>query len=440
MKRFLALCLLGCAALTAQQVPGATELPGSPFLIKKTWFIGGVGNWDYLTMDPAAGRLYVAHGSAVQVVDVESGVLAGAVSGLRLAHSIALDESGEFGYVSDGLANQVKVFDRRTFKVVAGIPTGPGPRAIVLEPQTRLLFAVCTAPVPQNPAQSSGSQGRTNPGAAGRSAARNGTVAGEEIRSSITVIDTATRQPLGEILMPGTLGFAGTDGHGLVFINIVNRNQIARLDAQSIAALLGRRADRAAAAEAALLHPAAGQPGVQPPSSATENAASPMLDWSHESRPANSAQDRLRFFALGPDCLEPSALLVDGGHQRLFVACNNMKMDVLNADTGELVASLPTGPGAEAIGYDPGHGLIYSANGGASGSLTVIRQDVTDSYAVIQNLPTRQRARTLAVNAVTGEVYLVTDLLGMNLAEPGGIGTLRTTPVGGSFQVLVVGH
>ncbi|MDR3750052.1 MAG: hypothetical protein P4K94_01065 [Terracidiphilus sp.] len=426
MKRFLALCLLGCAALQAQQVPGATELPGSPFFIKKTWFIGGVGNWDYLTMDPAAGRLYVAHGSVVQVVDVESGVLAGVVSGLRLAHDIALDESGEFGYVSDGLANQVKVFDRRTFKVVAGIPTGPGPRAIVLEPQTRLLFAVCTAPVLQNPAQP-GNQGRTNLNAAGRSAARSGTAASEEIKSSITVIDTATRQTMGVILMPGTLGFAGTDGHGQVFINVVNRNQIARLDAQSIRALLGKLAGSAAAAR-------------QPASSAKENDALPVLDWSHESRPANSAQDRLRFFALGPECLEPSALAVDGGHQRLFVACNNMKMNVLNADTGEFVASLSTGPGAEAIGYDPGRGLIYSANGEAIGSLTVIRQDVTDSYAVIQNLPTRQRARTLAVNVATGEVYLVTDLLGMNLAQPGGIGTLRTTPVSGSFQVLVVGH
>ena len=59
---------------------------------------------------------------------------------------------------------------------------------------------------------------------------------------------------------------------------------------------------------------------------------------------------------------------------------------------------------------------------------------------MIQNLPTRQRARTLAVNPASGEVYLVTDLLGVNLAESGGIGTLRTAPVNGSFQVLVVGN
>jgi DNA-binding beta-propeller fold protein YncE len=378
-------------------------------------------------MDPEAGRLYIAHGPVVQVVDVESGALVGVVPGLRQAHSVVLDQSGEFGYLSDGLANQVKVFDRRTFKVVAGIPTGPGPRAIVLEPQTRLLFAVCTAAVLPSPTQPSDNQERRNANTTGHTAARGGIEAGEEIKSSITVIDPETRLPLGEILMPGRLGSAATDGHGQVYINVVNRNQIARLDAQAIRALLGTRADGASVADAA-------------GSAKGNNDSLPLLDWSHESHLPKSAQDSLRFIALGSGCPQPGALSVDGAHQRLFVACDNMKVDVLNADSGESVTSLPTGPGAEDVGYDSGRGLIYSANGGANGSLTVIRQDVTDSYAVIQNLPTRQRARTLAVNSVTGDIYLVTDFLGMDLAKPGGIGTLKATPIAGSFQVLVVGH
>ena len=453
MKRFLALCLLGCGALPAQQTPGATDLPGDPFFVKKTWVIGGIGNWDYLTMDPVARQLFIAHGSVVQVVDVETGTLAGQVTGLRGARAIALDDAGQFGYVSDGPAGQVKVFDRHTFALVAAIPTGPAPRALVFDPQNRLLFAVCTAPVTETQAQPSANRLATPPNSAASAGVRNGlqrTAAGGEIRSSVTVIDAETRQPLGEILMPGRLGFAQTDGHGQIFINIMSRNQVARLDAQSIAALLGRRADRVAAAQtavaqAAAAHPAPAQPNPAHPNPAPsgpakQTAAPQVLDWSHESSQPNSADSRLLFFQLGPACLEPSALAVDGGHQRLFVACNNRTMAVLNADTGELVASLPTGPGTEAIGYDAGRGLIYAANGGANGSLTIVRQDVTDTYAVIQNLPTRQRARTLAVNTATGEVYLVTDLLGVNLAEPGGIGTLKTAPMSGSFQVLAVGH
>ena len=453
MKRLLALCLLGCATLAAQQIPAATELPGSPFFIKQTWVVGGVGNWDYLTMDPAAGRLYIAHGAQVQVVDVETGQLAGVISGLREAHAIALDESGEFGYISDGPADQVKVFDRRTLAVVATIPTGPTPRALVFDPQNRLLFAVCATPLTENLAQPAGGQGRTPPNATVRPPARNGlprTATDEQIKSSVTVIDAQTRQPLGEILMPGRLGFAGTDGRGQVFINVVSRNQIARLDAQAIGALLGRRTGGAAAAQAApaqpqAIQPAASQPAVSraspaPSSAASAIAAPPVLDWSHESRLPNSTENRMSLLAVGPDCRELSALAVDGGHQRLFAACGNMKMVVLNGATGELVASLAIGPGTEAIGYDAGRGLIYSANGGAQGTLTIIRQDVTDTYSEIQNLPTRQRARTLAVNPTTGQVYLVTDLLGVKLDKPGGIGTLETAPVKDSFQVLVIGN
>lgn len=71
----------------------------------------------------------------------------------------------------------------------------------------------------------------------------------------------------------------------------------------------------------------------------------------------------------------------------------------------------------------------------------MIRQDATtDSYAVVQVLPTRERARTLAVDFSSGDVYLVTDFNGADLTTPGGIGTLKTAPISGSFQVLVIGH
>ena len=59
----LGLGMLGCAIAAAQMapIPTSTELSGRPYAIKKTWVIGGTGNWDYLTMDPAAHLLYIAH-------------------------------------------------------------------------------------------------------------------------------------------------------------------------------------------------------------------------------------------------------------------------------------------------------------------------------------------------------------------------------------------
>jgi len=99
----------------------------------------------------------------VQVVERGDGASRRVISGLREAHAIALDDTGQFGYISDGPAGHVKVFDRRTLAVVATILTGPAPRALVYEPQNRLLFAVCANPLEERPSQPAGNQGRTPP-------------------------------------------------------------------------------------------------------------------------------------------------------------------------------------------------------------------------------------------------------------------------------------
>jgi DNA-binding beta-propeller fold protein YncE len=387
-------------AVSAQQDPVTAELPGKPFYLKQAWTIGGEGNWDYMAMDPAALKLYVAHQTAVQVVDVSTGTLAGEISGMAEAHGIALDDTGEFGYVSDGPAAKVRVFDRQSLEVVASLPTGPNPRAVVFEPQSHLVLAVSANPQPLNP----------NPAKPGGS--RRG-----DIKSAVTVIDTQQRAVIATILLPGTLGFAQAGGRGRVFINLPDHNQIASLDANQIqSAIRDGKPDPA--------HPAAGV----------------LLDWTKLPRSAGSPTDRLRFLPAGPECRDPRSLAVDPDNLRLFVACGNMRMAVLDSNTAGQLAYLPIGPGTDSIGYDPARNLIYTANGGAQGSITIIRQSVTDTYSVIQNLPTRRRARTLAVNPATGDVYLVTDIRGVNVDQSGGLGTLRGAPIPGSFQVLVVGN
>jgi DNA-binding beta-propeller fold protein YncE len=418
MKNLLALCLLASTALAAQQIAAPTDLPGSPYAIKQTWFIGGAGNWDYLTVDPTGSRLFIAHSSQVQVVDLDTGQLAGQIPGLREAHAIALDDTGEFGYISDGLAGTVVVFDRQSLNAVATIPAGSSPRALVFEPQTRMLFVVGSYPLSQRPITQK--PGPNQP---------NGAVI-PEIRSEITVIDTQTRTVIGSILLPGRLGFAQAGGDGKVYVNIVDRNEIAWIDATAINERLHGAPGKAETARAEAGHPSPAKPPGTPV----------IFDWSVIPHSTKSSGNRIRFFSLGAQCPHPQSLAVDSKHQRLFATCSTNKVVVLDGATGDLVTSLPTGPGVETIGFDPEHGLIYTANTGAGGTLTIIHQDVTDTYAVIQNLPTQLRAPTLAVNPVTGMVYLVTDLLEMDLTKPGGIGTLETSPTKGSFQVLVVGN
>jgi DNA-binding beta-propeller fold protein YncE len=404
MRRALAVLLL-CLPLTAQRFPTPGGLPGTPFLITKTWIIGGTGNWDYLAMDPGAGRLYIAHGPAVQVVDVETGNLAGTVTGFRQAHAIVLDGSGQVGYVSDGPAARVRVFDRFTLEALADIRTGPSPRALALDPQSGLLFAICSGPE------------------GGSSTAPGGTYVSS--KSVITVIDTRSREALANLVIRGSLGFAQA-GDGQLYVAVADRNGIMRIDTSTVAALLRTMAGPAGSTEAS------GRGEHQPL----------LLDWSGGPRTSVPPGAPVRFIPLGSDCNGPRSLAVDSRDQRLFTACDNMVLVVTNADSGGHVASLPIGPGADATGYDPDRRLIFTANGGGDGSLTVIRQDVTDTYSVIQNLPTRKQARTLAVDPSSGDVYLVTVLEAAEAGPPpmNGIGTLRVQAIDSTFQVLVVGH
>jgi DNA-binding beta-propeller fold protein YncE len=352
-------------------------------------------------MDPAARRLYIAHGHAVQVVDVDSGSMIGEITGFREAHAIALDDTGQYGYISDGPANAIAVFDRRALRVEARIPIQCSPRFIVFEPRSKLVFAFCfvNPPPPRT----------LRPGE--RSAQPDNTAL-----SLIVVIDTEKNAVLTGIQLNGDFHTAQADDYGSIYASVADPPWVAKIDAVGLAT----EAQRCLAA------------------SLTKNPCDHShFDWSNN-RPSFGL---LQYIPLHTSCLDPQGLAVDGRNLHLFVACENQGLEILNANTGDLIATLTTGPGDDVIGYDPEHELIYSANGGGYGSLTIIQQDAnTDSYAVIQNLPTLARARTLAVDPSTGNVYLVTDLQGVDLTKSGGIGTLRFDPVQGSFQVMVVGH
>jgi DNA-binding beta-propeller fold protein YncE len=432
MRRLVFACLLVCVPLAAQEIPMATQLPGSPFSIRKTWVIGGAGNWDYLTIDPAAQRLYIAHGPAVQVVDIDSGELVARISGFREAHSIALDDTGAYAYVSDGRANAVDVVNRERFEIESTIPIHCSPRSIAFERGSQLVFAICGATAANQPAPPN----RPSTAADSRLARPTDQQAQSDLSgiSHIVVIDAQTKKVIADLAVAGDLRFAQPDGDGHVYVSVGEAHEswlengrtvhadfpqrIARLDASAIAADVRRQTD------------------------ARPNPASPSkdpvhIDWSRNADPGAD----LHFLPLPKSCANPQGLAVDSKHLRLFLACGDQRLMVLNADTGDAVASLTTGPGDDVLGYDQERGLLFVANGAGYGSLTIVRQDGNmDSYEVIQNLPTRARARTLAVDSSTGKVYLVTDNYGVDLSKPGGIGTMKAVPIGGSFQVIVVGQ
>ena len=132
-------------------------------------------------------------------------------------------------------------------------------------------------------------------------------------------------------------------------------------------------------------------------------------------------------------CESPSGLAIDTAHARLFIACENEMMAVVDAKTGKIVTTLPTGKGADGAAYDPGMHMVFVPCG--EGHMTIIRQSGADTYSVLTQLPTQFGARTIALDPVAHRVFLVTADL---TPDPGKHPPYKMTP--GSFRLLVYGR
>jgi YVTN family beta-propeller protein len=100
----------------------------------------------------------------------------------------------------------------------------------------------------------------------------------------------------------------------------------------------------------------------------------------------------------------PTGLALDAPNRRLFSACRNKNLVVLNADSGEVVAVLPIGAGVDGADYDPVLRRVYTANG--AGTMTVIQQDSPDKYHVLENAPTHFGGHSLVVDRSTHRIYV----------------------------------
>ncbi len=196
----LALFALAIRSLLLSSFVSAATPTQHTFHIQDQWNVGGAGGWSHLLLDAPAHRLYISRANRIMVVDTETGKVAGEVEGLTSARGIALDGASKFGYVTDltdGTAGFVRVFDRSSLKLIASIPTGADPDALVFAPASNAVLAFNTR---------------------GHSA---------------TLIDTATNQVAATIPLPGRPAHAVVDSAGTVFATIPSLAVIVRIDAAS---------------------------------------------------------------------------------------------------------------------------------------------------------------------------------------------------------------
>jgi YVTN family beta-propeller protein len=297
---FLVMCLAVSASAADYQLTKKIPIPGQ-------------GGWDYLIVDEAARRLYISHGTQVEVLDVDSGKLVGTISNTQGVHGIAIAPELGRGFVSDGQSSIVTIFDLKTLKPIAEVPTGKKPDAIIFDSATSRVFAF---------------NGGSN---------------------STTVIAADTGKVVGTVDLGGGPEFAAADGKGFVFNNLEDENLVLKIDASQL-----------------------------------------------------KVEQR---WPTAP-CSSPSSMAMDRATRRLFLGCRNKVMAVMNADTGQIITTLPIGDHVDATAFDPATGLIFDSNG--EGTVTVIHEDSPDKYSVIQTVKTVPRARTMALDPKTHQLFLST--------------------------------
>jgi DNA-binding beta-propeller fold protein YncE len=132
---------------------------------------------------------------------------------------------------------------------------------------------------------------------------------------------------------------------------------------------------------------------------------------------------------------EASGMALDNENHRLFTVCSNKLMIVLNALSGEVIATLPIGDGSDGAAFDPELKRAYSSNG--EGTLTVVQEIGPDKFTVLENVPTLRGARTITVDRKTHHIFMST--AEYEAPDPSAENTNRRPAVKpGTFMVLDV--
>ena len=129
-------------------------------------------------------------------------------------------------------------------------------------------------------------------------------------------------------------------------------------------------------------------------------------------------------------CESPHGIAVDYAGRRLFSTCANNLMVVLNTGTGAVVATLPIGRGSDSAGWDPVRKRAFSSNG--DGTISVIQQTTPDRYVALSPILTVRSARTMAVDPVSGRLFVAGGDLDPN--SPAGT---RPRLLPGSLRLMV---
>jgi DNA-binding beta-propeller fold protein YncE len=333
-----------------------------PYKVTKIQLVGGDGGFDYLTADPDGRNLFVARSGAaghIGVFNLDTLAQVGDIPGTS-AHGGAVDTSTGHGFAT---SKPVTMFDAKTFAILKKIDVEGNPDGYLNDAYNHRFYVLSHS------------------------------------QPNITVLDDKDGSILGSIDIGGAPEQAATDGHGKIYVDIVDKAAIAVIDANAMK-MVGK-------------------------------------------------------YDLSSNGSECAGLALDAKNSILFAACREKNnMVILSATDGHIITDLPTGVGCDGAAFNPDTMEAFTSQG--DGTLTVVKENSPTSFAVEQTVPTPARAKTITLDTKTGNLYLITAEYGPTPAAPaqpaaaapsggppsgppGFMRGPRPPMIPGSFQLLVVG-
>ncbi len=263
--------------------------------------ISGTGGWDYLNVDSAARRLYVSHSDRVEVIDIDAHKVIGVITGLNGVHGIAIASDAKRGFISNGRAGTMTIFDVDKLTAISDVKTtGDNPDAILYDPATKHVWTF---------------NGR------GQNA---------------TAFDTEGNV-LATVPMGGKPEFAQSDNRGRIYVNIEDKNELAVINAKEM--------------KVEKRYPLA--PCQSPSGLAIDAARDRLFSVCENKTMVIVGEDSGKVVATVPIGSGVDGAAADNKSELAFSSNGaDGTITVVNAKNGKVVETIPTARGARTIAFD----------------------------------------------------------------------------------------
>ena len=177
---------------------GRAEDPTARYDKVHTIKVGGEGGWDFLEVDAANRKLYVARATRVVVIDLDTEKVVGEIPDTPGVHGVAFVPELNRGFTSNGGNSTVTAFDLKTLKTLGKIKANGKPDIICYEPVSKRILSM-----------------------------NHGT-------NDITAIDPDAMKVVGSLPAGGVPELAVSDDKGHVWVNLEDTSEIMEFDAKTM--------------------------------------------------------------------------------------------------------------------------------------------------------------------------------------------------------------